>query len=65
LAAVLLWLGNSAIGGKKKLLGGAREFPEGIMIIKFIPEAGFTGITMIGKIHPVPTEVFHGLTTRR
>jgi hypothetical protein len=53
------------MGGKKKFLGGAREFPEGIVVIEFIPEARFTGITMMGKIHPVPTAIFHSLTIRR
>lgn len=41
LAAVLLSLGSSVICGKKKLLGGAREFPEGIAVIESIPEAGW------------------------
>lgn len=57
LAAVLLSLGSSAIGGRKKLLGGAREFPEGIVVIEFIPEAGLTGITLTGKINSVHGEV--------
>lgn len=65
LAAVLLSSDSLAIGGKKKLLDGAREFPEGIIVVEFIPEAGFTGITITGKIHSVPTKVFHTLITRR
>jgi hypothetical protein len=56
LASVLLLSGNSEIGGRKKLVGGAREFPEGSIAI-VSTEAGFTSITMMGKIHPIATDI--------
>jgi hypothetical protein len=52
----LLLSGNSEIGGRKKLVGGAREFPEGSIAI-VSTEARFTSITMMGKIHPIPTDI--------